>query len=111
MPMGEPTNRKIPMDQMMPQMQSPQGTQPEDAPVDDGSYTIEIEVGADGTIKVGVEPAGEMQEAPEGQEDEQYQTVQNIDECLRLVKQIYAGAGQMNESTNDKAAMQSGYRG
>lgn len=70
---------------------------------DDGSYTIEIKVDASGGIQVGVETGA--QEAQEGEDEEQYQAVGNINEALRLVKDIYSNAGQ---NTSGAAAKEMG---
>lgn len=70
---------------------------------DDGSYTIEIKVDASGGIQVGVETGA--QEAQEGEDEEQYQAIGNINEALRLVKDIYSNAGQ---NTSGAAAKEMG---
>lgn len=84
-----------------------------------GGYCIEVRVDADGKIKVGVESlADEQAEDAQGGEpaaegddndNEQYQEVGSIGEALKLVKQIYAGAGEMQDMGAGMDEMSAGY--
>lgn len=73
-----------------------------------GGYTIEIEVTADNKISVSVEP-----EAPEGgaegEAEGDAQQVASFGEALRVCKDIYAHAGEMQDTSGSAGDMESGY--
>lgn len=88
----------------------------DDAPDTSQGYCIEIRVDADGKIKVGVESLADEQaeesqgaEPAEGDDSEQYQEVGSIGEALKLVKQIYSSAGEMQDMGAGMDEMNSGY--
>lgn len=101
------------MDSEDPTMDPAAGEAQEPPEGHSSDYVIEIKVSGQG-IQVGVESADdemkEEQGAGEGGSDEEnYQTVQSIGEACRLIRQIYAHAGAMQDSGADQAAMEQGY--
>lgn len=92
-----------PMDMMAPEAQDA-------APEETGGYSIEIKVGADGSITVAQE-SGEMEaaehenvEAPEGQ------PAKDIKEALKMVLAIYNGNGTAQPATSEQDAAQSAFQ-
>lgn len=73
-----------------------------------GGYCIELKVGADGSIKVSVEPAS-AEVGEEAESDEEYQSVPNIREAIKLVIDIYNNQGQTQDTGANDAEMAKGY--
>jgi hypothetical protein len=78
-------------------------------------YTIEIKVGGDGKISVGVEPNAE-EAAEEGGEDgaeggDDMQPVGSFKEAMKLANDIYTHAGNIQASGAGASDMSSGYGG
>lgn len=72
-----------------------------------GGFVIEIKVGADGQMSVGVEPASE--EASEGgDESGEYQPVASLPELFKLIKQLIASNGEQATS-DDQSEMDEAY--
>lgn len=102
-------------DQMMGQ--APEMGGEDDAAADASQgYCIEIRVDADGKIKVGVESLADEQaeesqggEPAESEDSEEYQEVGSIGEALRVVKDIYTNAGNMQDMGANESEMDSGY--
>lgn len=76
-----------------------------------GGYTIEIEVTADNKISVSVEPmSSEASEGgAEGEAEGDAQQVASFGEALRACKDIYAHAGEMQDTSGSAVDMESGY--
>lgn len=88
-----------------------------------GDYEIIISISQSKGMSVSVEPmeaeeatptpggsAAAPGDASEGPEDgEAGQPVENIREAVKLVLDIYANAGQMQDTSGDEAAMSEGY--
>lgn len=82
-------------------------------------YCIEIRVGADGKVSVGVESladeqseeagTGEGAEGGEGSGDDDYQPVDSFIAAIKLAKEIYAHAGSMSDMSASQDEMNSGY--
>ena len=84
----------------------------ETAPDMSQGYTIEIKVGADQSISVGVEPNTEEDAEEQGEAGgaEETQQVGNIREACKLVMAIFAASGEMQDSGADDAQMAAGYK-
>ena len=91
----------MPQDPSM--MEEPEGVEPT-APTQ-GGLCVELKIGADGSLKIGVEPL-EMEEE-EGTEEE-YQTVPNLAAAFKLIKEIVS-QGQMVDPAAGQTDMASGY--
>ena len=74
-------------------------------------YCIELNVAADGSMTIGVEPASvEAGEEGSGDTDqEDTQPVANLAEALRLIKDIVAHAGQIEDAVAGNTDMAAGY--
>lgn len=81
-------------------------TQDSDTPDTSGGYCIEIRVGADGKVSVGVEPKSAEDE--EGDE-ENHQSVDSFAGAIKLAKEIYAHAGSMQDMNAGMDQMSAGY--
>lgn len=85
-------------------------------PAEDTSkgYTIEINVAADNSITVSVEPKteedAEEQGGADGADSDEAQSVASIREACKLVQQIYAAQGEAPDTGADDAAMEAGYK-
>ena len=84
-------------------------------------YTICLHVTGDGAISVSVEPEGEEEAeaptapgAPEDSEaaepEEAAQSVPNIREAIKLIIEIYKGAGEVPDLGAESADMEAGYK-
>ena len=73
-------------------------------------YTIEIKVSGQ-MIQVGVESADMESSEPgeAGPDEENYQEVQSIGEACRLVREIFASQGQMQDASANQDEMNAGY--
>lgn len=78
---------------------NPMQAMPPEAQEAGGGYCIEIEVGADGSIRVSVESKEyedqEHASMPEGMEEPEGQEVASIDEALAMAQQIFTSNGEM----------------
>jgi hypothetical protein len=85
-------------------------TETDDAPQEgqegQPGYCIEIQVGSDGKITVGVEPA--EAEAQEGSEPKG-SPVANIKEALQVAMDIYKNGGQVMDANAGEADFASGF--
>lgn len=70
-------------------------------------YKICINVGADQTISVSVEPADHSDSS--GQDDSQSQQVPTIRAACQVVQDIFRSSGQMNDAGAEQSAMSSAY--
>lgn len=71
-----------------------------------GGYCIEIRVGADNKVSVGVDS---ISDKPESDENE-YQQVGSIQEAMAIVKDIFANSGNVEEGMKQSAEdMKAGY--
>lgn len=95
-------------DQMTDQTDADTGsdTGESDIPDTSGGYCIEIMVSADGSVSVGVEPKSAEDE--EG-DDENYQPVDSFAAAIKLAKEIYAHAGNMQDMGAGMDDMSAGY--
>lgn len=73
-----------------------------------GGYTIEIEVTDDNKISVSVEPMS-SEGGAEGETEGDAQQVESFGEALRICKDIYAHAGEMQDTSGSATDMESGY--
>jgi len=78
-----------------------------DTPDASGGYCIEIKVGADGKVSVGVEP--QSAEDSEGEDEENYQPVDSFAAAIKVAKEIYAHAGNMQDMGAGMDEMSAGY--
>lgn len=96
-----------------PQQETPD---PAMAQADDdaGSYTIEIEVSADGSMTVSVETAAqegaEQPGADESADEAQSRPASSIKEALTIALEIFKADGKMPQAGADEQAFNAGYQ-
>jgi len=79
-------------------------------------YVIEIDVAADNSITVSVEPKSTEDAEEQGggasteSADEDSQPVSSIREACKLVMEIYSSQGELPDTGASDAAMQAGYK-
>ena len=93
---------------MTPEQPMQPGQMPPEAP----GYTICLHVGGDGALSVSVEPENqemaEAQGAPEG--EEQSQPVADMREAVKLILDIFKGAGHAPDAGAETQEMEAGYK-
>jgi hypothetical protein len=92
---------------MMADDQADQAADTDEATPDTtAGYCIEIHVSPDGKVSVGVEPKSAEDEETD---EENYQPVGSFAEAIKLAKEIYAHAGNMEDVAAGQDDMAAGY--
>lgn len=88
---------------------APMGDEAEAAPDMAGGYCIELYIGSDGKMSVGVEPKAAEDAEGEGAEETR-QPVNTIGDAVRLIREIYNHAGSLQADSAGEDQMAAGYK-